>query len=259
MEVHHLERRYVKPLFHQIWHGASEELSLRFKEGSVDCIITDPPFGVNNQSNQSVTAAGKANARKIANDESPEIAIACFQRVMAVLLSRTAVDCDLYIFTSYQVLREWLVMTDEFLPRFGFTRKAVLIWEKEGPGMGDLNSWGMGCEFILFFKKGVRERSDTRRNCVLHTPQLRPNQLIHPHEKPTSLLEHLIKHSTRPRDFIVDPFGGSGSLVRAARNTGRSAVAIEYDEENYTRSKVKLDGEAGGFFGDPWAGEEPLP
>lgn len=238
----------VAQLVHQIWNGDSAELAKRFKDGRVNCIITDPPFGVDNLSNMATTESGKKYARKIANDESPEVAIKTFKSVMDSLLPKTAANSDLYIFTSYQVLSEWLVMTDEFLKPHGFTRKAVLVWEKDGPGMGDLESWGMGCEFILFFKKGRRPKSDVRRNNVLHIPQLRPGELIHPHEKPLSLLELLIKHSTDKGDFIVDPFGGSGSLVRAAQRSGRSAVAIEYDENNYQLALRKLnEGEGGGM------------
>lgn len=236
-------------LVHQIWHGDSAELSQKFKDGRVDCIITDPPFGVDNQSNMATTEAGKKYARKIANDESPEIAIATFKRVMNALLPKTKDDCDLYVFTSYQVLSEWLVMLDEFLEPHGFTRKAVLVWEKDGPGMGDLNCpWGMGSEFIMFYQKGRREKSATRRNSVIHVPQLRPEQLIHPHEKPLPLLELLIKTSTAPGEFVVDPFGGSGSLVRAAQRAGRSAVAIEYDEENYRLALAGLERASGGGF-----------
>ena len=236
-------------MIHQIWHGDSTELAARFKEGRVDCIITDPPFGVDNQSNQAVTAEGKAYARKIANDESPEVAIATFKSVMNVLLPKTKADCDMYVFTSYQVLKEWLEMTDDFLGTHGFKRKAIIVWEKEGPGMGDTECpWGMGSEFVLFFQKGRRPKTGTRRNSVVRTPQLRPGELIHPHEKPVSLLEIFIKQSTEPGEFLVDPFGGSGSLVRAAERCGRSAVAIEYDEHNYNLATKKLnEGDGGGF------------
>lgn len=231
----------MKPV-HQIWHGDSVELCERFKEGRIDCIITDPPFGVDNISNMAVTETGKKYARKIANDESPEVAIKTFKDVMNVLLPKTKADSDLYVFTSYQVLSDWMVMTDEFLPKHGFKRKAVLVWEKDGPGMGDLECpWGMGCEFILFFQKGRRAKSTKRRNNVIRTPQLRPNELIHPHEKPGVLLEALIKASTDEGDFLVDPFGGSGSLVRAARNCDRSAVAIEYDEFNFNEATKALN------------------
>lgn len=236
-------------LVHQIWQGKSEELSGRFKDGRVDCIITDPPFGVDNQSNMAETQDGKKYARKIANDETPEIAIATFKRVMGALLPKTADDSDCYIFTSYQVLSDWLVMLDEFMPKYGFTRKAVLVWEKDGPGMGDLNCpWGMGSEFIMFFQKGRREKSAKRRNSVIHVPQIRPDKLIHPHEKPGALLELLAKASTDEGDFVVDPFGGSGSLVRAMRRINRSAVAIEYDEYNAELAQKALDSEGGGMF-----------
>jgi adenine-specific DNA-methyltransferase len=228
-------------VFQDIWQGDSIDLCQKFKTGRVNCIITDPPFGVDNQSNSSVTPNGKKMARKIANDESPEIAIDTFQKVMASLLLRTSDNCDMYVFTAHQVLKEWLVMCDDFLAPWDFRRKAILVWEKDGPGQGDLNSWGMGCEFILFFKKGDRAGTDKRRNNVIHIPQLRPGDLIHPHEKPTQLLELLIKHSTSEGDFIVDPFGGSGSLARAARTTNRSAVCIELNEFNYKKSKEALD------------------
>ncbi len=187
-------------------------------------------------------------ARKIANDETPEIAMACFTRVMNAIIPGMKEESDIYVFTSHQVLEQWLPFTRELFEPFGFTRKAILTWEKDGPGQGDLNTWGMGCEYILYFKRGKRPLSAKRRNCVLHVPQIRPDQLIHPHEKPIQLLQLLIEHSTSKGDFIVDPFGGSGSLVRAARASGRSAVAIEYDEQNYLLAKKKLEEDAVAMF-----------
>lgn len=236
-------------LVHQIWLGDSAELAKKFKDGRVDCIVTDPPFGVDNQSNMAVTPEGKTHARKIHGDSSPEEAIAIFKDVMNALLPKTADHSDMYVFTSYQVLSDWLVMTDTFLAKHDFRRKAVLVWEKDGPGMGDTNCpWGMGSEFILYFQKGKREKDAKRRNSVLHVPQLRPGDLIHPHEKPEPLLEMLIKASTKEGDFIVDPFGGSGATARAARNCGRSAVAIEYDQFNYEKAIKKFNSAEGALF-----------
>jgi adenine-specific DNA-methyltransferase len=201
---------------------------------------------VDNKSKQAVTPEGKKYARKIANDENPEVAMRVFNEVMDVLLPKTSPNCELYIFTAYQVLSEWIGLSDN-LSRHGFIRKALLVWEKSGPGMGDVESWGMGHEFIIYLKKGTRPKSGPRRSGVIHVPQIQPSKLIHPHEKPTALLEMFIQFSTDPGDFLVDPFGGSGSLVRAARNTKRSAVAIELDKKNFDLAEEKLAADREGF------------
>lgn len=227
-----------------IAHGDSRDVLQKLKT-PVNCIITDPPFGIANQSNSATTAEGKFNARTIANDESPDIAMKVFSEVMDVLLPRTSSESDLYIFTSHQVLGDWIDLADS-LTRHGFKRSAILVWQKDGPGMGDLDSWGMGHEFIIFLKRGHRPRSDERRSGVLHFPQVRPKDLIHPHQKPLPLLEALIKHSTNREDLIVDPFAGSGSTIRAAKNLGRNALGVEFDQLNYDRA-VRALTEISGF------------
>lgn len=229
-----------------IWHGDSRELCKRLKPDSVHCVITDPPFGVDNQSNSSVTTDGKFNARKIANDESPEIAIEIFQQVMDSLLPKTKANADLYVFTAHQVLKEWLTVADS-LTRHGFVRSGILVWEKDGPGMGNLDGWGLSHEYCIFLKKGKRARSDKRRSGVIHVPQVRPDKLIHPHEKPLALIDILLKHSTDRGDLVVDPFGGSGTVARACKNSGRSGLSIELDELNYKRSYDALHGADGMF------------
>ena len=51
----------------------------------------------------------------------------------------------------------------------------------------------------------------------------------HPCEKPEPLLAHIIRTTTRPGDTIIDPFAGSGSTLRVARQLGRKAIGIEMD------------------------------
>ena len=234
--------------FQKIWHGDSRQKLLKVPAGTVDCIITDPPFGVDNKSNMATTAEGKKYARKIANDESPEQAISVFMEVMNVLCPRTADDADMYVFTAHQVLEEWLGVARWLEKEHGFKKNALLIWDKQGPGMGDLAGWGMGYEHIIFLKKGRKPRYAKRRTGIISVPQVRPGDLIHPHEKPAQLLQILMKHSMRERDFAVDPFGGSGSLPRAAQGINRSALAVEYDLTNYELAKKALNAGAGGMF-----------
>jgi len=182
----------------------------------------------------------KEYARKIANDSTPEEAISVFNSVMDVLLPKTTTDCDLYVFSAASVIDSWIPAI-KALERHGFHYKRLLIWEKNGASMGDTNIWGTSYEVIYFLKKGNRIRTDKRRPGVITFSQKKSDSLIHPHEKPEGLLEILLKHSTSEGDLVVDPFGGSGSLVRAARNIGRDAIAIELDEQNYKKALLGLE------------------
>jgi len=50
----------------------------------------------------------------------------------------------------------------------------------------------------------------------------------HPHEKPRSLFKYLLQKM--PDGKVVDPFMGSGTTLRAAKDLGRKAIGIEIEE-----------------------------
>jgi DNA modification methylase len=47
--------------------------------------------------------------------------------------------------------------------------------------------------------------------------------------KPVALVERAIRNSSKSRDIVLDPFGGSGTTMIACENTGRRARLIELD------------------------------
>ena len=47
--------------------------------------------------------------------------------------------------------------------------------------------------------------------------------------KPVVLVEQAIRNSSKSRDIVLDPFGGSGSTLIACEKTGRQARLIELD------------------------------
>jgi len=52
---------------------------------------------------------------------------------------------------------------------------------------------------------------------------------LHPTMKPVALVERAIRNSSKSRDLVLDPFGGSGTTLMAAERAGRRARLIELD------------------------------
>ena len=53
----------------------------------------------------------------------------------------------------------------------------------------------------------------------------------HPCPKPLPLMRDLVALFTDPGDTILDPFAGSGTTLRAAKDLGRKAIGIELNEQ----------------------------
>src|SRR6185369_15182730 len=74
--------------------------------------------------------------------------------------------------------------------------------------------------------------------------------VLHPTQKPVELVERAIRNSSKSRDTVVDPFGGSGTTLIACEKTGRQARVIELEPkyvdttvrrwEQYTEKKATL-------------------
>jgi DNA modification methylase len=47
--------------------------------------------------------------------------------------------------------------------------------------------------------------------------------------KPVELVERAVRNSSKTRDLVLDPFGGSGTTLIACEKTGRRARLIELD------------------------------
>lgn len=52
---------------------------------------------------------------------------------------------------------------------------------------------------------------------------------LHPTMKPVELVERALRNSSKSRDIVLDPFGGSGTSLIACERTGRHARLIELD------------------------------
>jgi len=69
---------------------------------------------------------------------------------------------------------------------------------------------------------------------------------LHPTMKPVALIERAIRNSSKSRDIVLDPFGGSGTTMIAAERAGRRARLIELDPKYVDVIVQRWQNETGG-------------
>lgn len=188
-----------------IYHGDCRDILPHLEP--VDLVLTDPPYGIAYKSNhRSETTTAAWIGRQIAGDESVDI--------------RDAVLAG---------FPEWCLFGSHRRPAPAGAR-GVLIWDK-GPasGMGDLSfPWKPSFELIFIagaLWAGPRGEGVLKGHHVVSRASM---GRVHPNEKPVSLLASIIeKH---PAETVLDPFMGSGTTLRAAKDLGRKAIGIEIEE-----------------------------
>ena len=87
-------------------------------------------------------------------------------------------------------------------------------------------------------RKGSTEKYPTS---ILKFKKLHSSKMLHPTEKPVSLLEYLIKTYTNEKDVVLDNCMGSGSTGIACLNTNRSFIGIELDKNTFEIAKKRIE------------------
>ena len=66
---------------------------------------------------------------------------------------------------------------------------------------------------------------------------------LHKQQTPLQLLVRIILSSTKPNDFVLDPFAGTGTTLIAAQGLNRLSVGIELDKKNVKIIQRRIDEE----------------
>ena len=66
----------------------------------------------------------------------------------------------------------------------------------------------------------------------------------HPTQKPLQLLDYIIKASTNEKDLVLDPFAGSGTTLKMAKQNSRDYIGIEMSEEYIEIIRKRLEQDA---------------
>lgn len=200
----------------------AEDYKLLLGTELVDMAFTDPPYNVNYANSAKDKMRGKN--RPIMNDNLGEDFEVFLQAACTQILSVT--KGGIYIAMSSSEL-------DTLQSAFrsaGGKWSTFIIWAKNTFTLGRadyqrqyepiLYGWREGADH---FWCGARNQGD-----VWQINKPAKNDL-HPTMKPVELVERAILNSSKSRDLVLDPFGGSGTTMIAAEKSGRHARLIEMD------------------------------
>ena len=188
-----------------------------------DMAWTDPPYNVDYGNTAKDKQRGKGS-RRILNDNLGDGFEAFLTAACTNLVGVT--KGAIYIAMSSSELH---TLQRAFLAAGG-KWSTFVIWAKHAFTLGRadyqrqyepiLYGWREGAEHYWC---GARDQGD-----VWFFDKPAKNDL-HPTMKPVALVERAIRNSSKSRDLVLDPFGGSGSTLIAAEKTGRQARLVELD------------------------------
>jgi DNA modification methylase len=202
-----------------ILHGDSVQILPTLDKNFFDLLLSDPPYGMDFKS-------GWSDKDKIANDKI-EDTITLFENVLRESVPLLKDDAHFYLFGNIEYISEIRPIIEKYL-----NLKNILIWDRGVIGMGDLKTFGKSYDVVYFgYNKVWKDLNGTRDRDILSFNRVDPAKNIHPTEKPTDLLEYLIKKSTNENDKILEPFAGGGSTLLACKNTNRQATGIEIEKQ----------------------------
>jgi site-specific DNA-methyltransferase (adenine-specific) len=197
-------------------HGDCLAVLPTLEAGSVDAIVTDPPYGVNQDSDNTrfpSLRGGNKTYGQIEGDDHP------FNPTPFLNFPRVAIfgaNC----FSDRLPLGSWLIWCKRRDSMFGkFLADAEAIWINRGFGLYVLQHEWHGA-----LKESERGKSR-----------------YHPHQKPVAVMQWVIERLGVPAGAtVLDPYMGSGSTGIACIKSGRSFIGIEKDPRYFAIAARRL-------------------
>lgn len=187
-----------------IYHGdAMEALDL----GTFDLLLTDPPYGIGEAAGKNRSRSRLATARDYGNDAWDNTPV-----------SQNLLD-------RLRALAKWQIIFGGNYYRLP-PSSCWLVWDKDN-GENDFAD----CELAWTnLPKAVRRLRWRWAGMLQENMGRRKEPRFHPCQKPVEVMQWAISHVPEART-IFDPFMGSGSILRAAKDLGLKAVGVEREEK----------------------------
>jgi len=216
----------MKIFCHLIQGNCLDVLPL-LQEESIDLVITDPPYNLKQGFQY--------------DDLSPEMFESFHTSWMKEVFRVLKHGRICYITNSQITMWNFKSIID----KVGFNFVQLIIWKYPNTipsGKKARYKWTMSYQPIFMLSKGTPTidiygkafKSNLERTDVWTFTQCQSNfkgdlKKIHPSQKPIDLIKQMIISSSEPGETILDPFLGSGTTMKAARDLNRNCIGIEID------------------------------
>ena len=213
-----------------------EDVKTLVNDTLVDMIFTDPPYNVDYEG-----TAGKIQNDKMQDNDFFDFLTKAFDNMSAhIKKGGSAYVCH--------ADTEGLNFRNAFV-NAGFKLSSCLIWVKNSLVLGRQDYHWRHEPILYGWKLGAAHYfvDDRTQDTIWEYNKPKRNE-EHPTMKPLELVGKAILNSSKPKEIVLDLFGGSGSTMIAAEQLGRAAYLMELDEKyidvivkRYVRSFENID------------------
>ena len=190
-----------------IYHADCRDILPHLEPGSVDLVLTDPPYGIGRDGMRASTSShGGRKPYDFLGWDRERPSTELFREIFRV--------------SKNQIIWGANYFTQHLPPSMGW-----LFWDK-----GQRIAGSDGELAFTSFERALRV-------ITLNRVELMIDGAVHPTQKPEKLMRWCIAHAGDAQT-ILDPFMGSGTTLRAAKDLGRKAIGIEI-EERYCEIAVR--------------------
>lgn len=246
--------------------GDCLELMRDIPDGSVDLIVTDPPYKVTPRGGRSTAVHinniynmdcldGMRMIREqgikvdwiitdppygIGEDGKKNHSRSC----LAQATQFTPKEWDKkrierpYFDLMREMSREQIIFGGNYYTDFLPPSSCWIVWDKEN-GETDFAD----CELAWCSHKSAVRICRYRWQGMLQGNMKNKEVRVHPCQKPLPVIEWILNKYTKEGDIICDPFSGSGTVAVACHRLNRKYICFELDKEYYDISMIRLNDE----------------
>jgi DNA modification methylase len=203
-----------------------ENVELLFGNDRADCVITDPPYGVDySDKNKFLNSIDKGNRNQAPIKADSDNEIKDYRLFFASFMKNFMLNDYnvIYIFMSGKELHNLRLAMDDS----DFKCGDYLVWVKNNHVLGR-KDYNAKHEFIVYGWCGKHKFYGGSATTVLEFDKPLKNDL-HPTMKPIALVARLINDGSKKDMIIYDPFLGSGSTLIACQQTDRICYGMELE------------------------------